>query len=121
MKPEPRVRRTGRSPAKHQKSRKAPPGGFAGALIHTHLAIKGPELLIGQGGLLWCDTPRGQELAAVLVEQVECIDEAKDLELLLHSVPRDVLLDLLDEPGRSTSPARQHARENLKTVNVRAF
>lgn len=66
--------------------------------MFSYLRIELPELLVGQRALPGRDAPRRQEVAQVLVKQVERVDAAQLPELLLHPGARDVLLQLLDEP-----------------------
>jgi hypothetical protein len=65
----------------------------------AYLCVKLAQLLVCQCSLLGCDAPSRQEVAQVLVKNVEGINIAEILELFLHSVSRNVLLYLLDEPS----------------------
>jgi hypothetical protein len=64
----------------------------------AYLGVELSELLVCQRSLLGRDAPRRQEVAQVLVEKMERVDVAEVLELILHSMANDVLLQLLDEP-----------------------
>ena len=68
----------------------------------AYLCVKLAKLLICQRSLLRCDAPSCQEVAQVLVKNVEGINIAKVLELFLHSMSRNVLLYLCNEPSSIT-------------------
>jgi len=68
-----------------------------------YLRVQLAQLLVCQHSLPGRDAPSRQEVAQVLVEDVQRVHVAEGLELFLHPVSRNVLLHLLDEPGRQAT------------------